>query len=98
MKKPHYFEKIRNRIKELADKQPGLRKNRKYKGDSYVPGSAYEHHKNRLELRHLHMVYNSLRGKEVGLPKKAYYSPDLFGRLSMNYNPEVPKMEESEAA
>lgn len=98
MKKPHYFSKIRNRIKELSEKQPGLRKARKTKGNSYVPGSAYEHHTNRLELRHLHMAYNFLRGKEALKWNNAYYSQTLFDNIVDKYNPEVPKMESSEAA
>lgn len=90
MTKKKRFQEIIDRIKELSAEQKVLKPERKtvhFKGVRKYQNASRMHHNNRFELRHLHMVYDSLRGRVVAMPKKAYYHEATFEKMVTKYTP-----------
>lgn len=96
------YKKIRAAIKELADLQPSLKKERKTVNYDETTNrllsptqAIYQHFSNREQLRHLYHAYYLMRGDKS--PKYKYC--DINNRIIVNmmtiYEPYVPeKLEE----
>ena len=91
---------IKEEIKRLAEEQKFLKPQwktvnikvfRQVKADQ----AAYQAFKNKFELRHLHVAYDIIRGKEPVYPKKAYYIEKKVSALVEKYSfdRETEKME-----
>jgi hypothetical protein len=97
MKKPRYFQKIIDRIKFLSSGQKALKAARKTTSEDYHPEASGKHFSNRFELRHLHICYDTLRGREkIVYPKKAYFHTPTLEKLMMKYDPVPVPMELNE--
>jgi len=88
---------LKEDIKELAENQPSLKRQRKtvhFEGERTMePWEArYKHMSNRVTLRHMYIAYGMLKGKkfkEIESSAKTPFDEEYVSKLCDKYRPEA---------